>query len=225
VRTRSAAALRTLLTGHQTLYDAAAAAPDAQPISGRGIAWAIKPAGEYWLVRHYRRGGVIAPVLKDRYAAFAGNRAMNELRVSIEAQARGIPTPEVVAAATYPGPLFTRFDIAVDFIDRARDLAQLLFEDRIVAADDIARAAAAIRTSLHYGLVHSDLNLKNILVTKSSAYVLDLDCCTLENGVASQVSAQRVKKRFLRSLMKWESQTGRVVSDEHHRTLEAAFRV
>lgn len=207
------------------MYDAAAAAPDAKPITGRGTAWAIKPDGEYWLVRHYHRGGMVAPLLHDRYAKWAGNRALNELQVSITARARGIPTPQVVAAAAYPGPLFSRFDMAVEFIDHARDLAQLLFEDRIVAADDIARAAAAISTSVRHGLIHPDLNLKNILVTRSNAYVLDLDRCTLEEDRVSAAAADRMRKRFLRSLTKWESQTGRVVSDEYHRALEAAFRV
>jgi aminoglycoside phosphotransferase (APT) family kinase protein len=224
VRTGSAATLRTLLAGHTTLYDAAAKQPDAQPITGRGIAWAIQPGGEYWLVRHYRRGGVAASMLNDRYASFGGDRALHELNVSTRARARGIPTPPVVAALSYPGPLFSRFDIAVEFIDRARDLAQLLFEDRIVSVDDIARAAQAIRTSVSKGLVHPDLNLKNVLVTQAGAWILDLDRCTLADA-ATQSAASHMRQRFKRSLSKWESQTGRVVSDEHHRTLEAAFDV
>jgi hypothetical protein len=224
VRTSSAATLRTLLAGQTTLYDAAARQPEAQPISGRGTAWAIQPGGEYWLVRHYRRGGMVASVLNDRYAAYGGDRALHELHVSTAARARGIPTPQVVAALAYPGPVFSRFDIAVEFIDHARDLAQLLFEDRIVSAEDIARAADAIRTGVSMGLVHPDLNLKNILVTPAGAWILDLDRGTLTDGV-SRSAANRMRKRFKRSLSKWESQTGRMVSDEHHRTLEAAFDV
>ena len=221
VRTRSAAAVRELLEEYPTLYDAAAADPDAKPISGRGLAYAIRLDRDPWLVRHYRRGGMIARVLNDRYAP-TGNRAVDELKASIVARARGIPTPEVVAAICYPTPLYARFDIAVQFIDHSRDLAQLLFEDRVVSARDIGKAAALIRTMIQGGLLHADLNLKNILIAPDRAYVLDLDRCTVVEE-ATRHGTEVMRKRFVRSLAKWESKSGRVVSEAHHKALEAAF--
>lgn len=166
---------------------------------------------------------MIAHVLGDRYAA-GGNRALEELKVSVVARARGIPTPEVVAAIRYPSRMFTRFDIAVGFIPHSRDLAQLLFEERVVAAEEIAKAASLITTVIRAGLLHADLNLKNILIAPDRAYVLDLDRCkVVEEATAHDADVMR--RRFARSMEKWESKTGRVVSEEHHRTLEAAFHV
>jgi 3-deoxy-D-manno-octulosonic acid kinase len=205
------------------LYDAASADSGAKPISGRGIAYAIRLDLDPWLVRHYRRGGMIARVLNDRYAP-TGNRAVAELKASIVARARGIPTPEVVAAICYPTPLYARFDIAVQFIDHSRDLAQVLFEDRVVSARDIGKAAALIRTMIKGGLLHADLNLKNILIAPDRAYVLDLDRCTVVEE-ATRHGAETMRKRFMRSLSKWESKSGRVVSEAHHKTLQAAFHV
>jgi 3-deoxy-D-manno-octulosonic acid kinase len=215
------AAVRELLEQYPTLYEAAAADPDSKPISGRGIAYAIRLNSDPWLVRHYRRGGMIARVLNDRYAP-TGNRAVEELKASVVARARGIPTPEVVAAICYSGPLYSRFDIAVQFIDHSRDLAQLLFEDRVVSTRDIGKAATLIRTMIKGGLLHADLNLKNILIAPDRAYVLDLDRCTVVDE-ATRHGAEAMRKRFARSLAKWESKSGRVVSEAHHRTLEAAF--
>ncbi|MGQ0562161.1 MAG: lipopolysaccharide kinase InaA family protein [Gemmatimonadota bacterium] len=216
--------MRALLNQHQTLYDAAAAFPGARPIAGRGTAYAIRPEGHSWLVRHYRRGGAVARLLADRYVAMAGNRALHELRVSEAARARGLATPAVVAAACYRSGIFARFDIIVGFIDRARDLAQLLFEERIVSAQDVARAASLITDCMRHGLQHPDLNLKNVLLTPTAAYVLDLDGCALtDQRSPAQVHAMR--RRFLRSLEKWQSRTGRVIADTHRRTLEAAFHV
>lgn len=213
-----------MLGRHPTLYAAAAAAPDTKPITGRGTAYAIRHHDEDpWLVRHYHRGGAIARVLKDRYAK-GGNRAVEELKVSVIARARGIPTPEVMAAVCYPSRMFARFDIAVGFIEQSRDLAQMLFEERVVAAEEIAKAASLITTMVQGGLLHADLNLKNILIAPDRAYVLDLDRCkVVEEPTAHDADVMR--RRFVRSLEKWESKTGRVVSEEHHRTLEAAFHV
>lgn len=223
MRTRSVGAVRDLLTRHSTLYDAARNAPDAKPIAGRGTAYAIRHDDDPWLVRHYHRGGAIAQLLNDRYAR-TGNRALDELKVSAVARARGIPTPEVVAAICYPGRWFARFDIAVNFIDHSRDLAQLLFEERLVAAEEIAKAASLITTMVRGGLLHADLNLKNILLAPDRAYVLDLDRCRIVEDPTPH-DANVMRRRFARSMEKWESKTGRIVSEAHHRTLEAAFHV
>lgn len=222
MRARSAAAVRALLNQHASLYDAAAAVPGAEPVAGRGTAWRVTVGDETWLVRHYHRGGAVARLLRDRYAAAGGNRALKELHVSADARARGIPTPEVVAAVSYRDGLFCRFDIAVEYVDHARDLAQLLFEDRITNPEDVQRAATLITTMMRSGLKHADLNLKNLLVTPTDAYIIDLDRCMLVDRLSAG-EIQRMRARFIRSLDKWESRTGRVVHDEHRRTLKAAF--
>ena len=223
VRSPNVDAVRDMLIRHTTLYEAAAAAPDAKPIAGRGTAYAIRFDTDPWLVRHYRRGGLIARVLNDRYAP-GGNRALDELKVSVIARARGIPTPEVVAAICYPSRLYARFDIAVEFIGHSRDMAQLLFEDRVVPPEEINKAAALITTMIQNGLLHADLNLKNILIAPERAYVLDLDRCRIVDEPTAH-DADVMRRRFLRSLEKWESKTGRVVSEGFHHTLEAAFHV
>lgn len=215
--------LRALLESNTSLYDIAARAPGAIPISGRGPAYVAPINGERWLVRHYRRGGAVAALLRDRYLAL-GNRALHELRVGTAARAAGIPTPEVIAAIRYPAGMFARYDIAVAFIDHAKDLAALLFDQDQVPDVQLTKAAVLIHAMIERGLVHADLNLKNILVAPDRAYILDLDRCKLTDGV-SQSEANRMRKRLLRSLEKWQRQTGRFVHDRHRRTLEEAFHV
>ena len=90
--------------------------------------------------------------------------------------------------------------------------------------DAILRAAQLIRIIIRLGLLHRDLNLKNILLARSGAYIVDLDRCTLVDQLTpAQVRAMR--KRFLRSLAKWEKLTGVVVADSIKRTLAEAFGV
>jgi 3-deoxy-D-manno-octulosonic acid kinase len=217
--------VRDLITKSGTLYAAVAALPGAQPVAGRGTAYAIRTRDGAWLVRHYRRGGALAWLLNDRYLRVARGRAVRELNVSAAARAVGIPTPEVVAAVTYTSATFARFDIAVTWIDDAVDLAGLLFARTGRDIDvEIAKAAALIQTLCERGLQHADLNLKNILLAPGGAYVVDLDRCRLISTRLER-NAAAMRQRFVRSLEKWEVRTGLKVATPHLRTLTRAFRV
>lgn len=215
--------MRTLLEKNATLFDAAAAASGAIPVAGRGTAYVVRIEPDAWLVRHYRRGGAIAGLLGDRYFPL-NDRALHELHVSVAARAAGIATPEVVAAVKYGARVFSRFDIAVAYVEHTRDLADVLFGRDQVPDQEVLRAAQLIHGMIRGGLVHADLNLKNILVAPDRAYVIDLDRCRMVSGV-SQSEAKRMRRRLLRSLEKWQSRTGRFVNDRHRRMLEESFYV
>lgn len=165
----------------------------------------------------------MASLLGDRYIAY-GKRALHELRVSVAARTAGIATPEIIAAICYPAGIFSRYDIAVAFIEHSHDLAALLFDHDEVPDVQVIKAAVLIHSMIERGLVHADLNLKNILVAPDRAYILDLDRCKLTDGV-SQTEANRMRRRLLRSLEKWQTKTGRFVHDRHRRIIEEAFYV
>ena len=215
-----AATLRTLLLAAPSLYDVAAQSPGARALSGRGTAYVLTVNDEPWFIRHYRRGGAIAPILGDRYLR-AANRAEHELRVSESARARGIPTPRVFAAIEYPAGIFARYDIAMEFIPDSYDLADALFNQQ-GNAGDVARAAALIRNVVARGMVHADLNLKNILLTSSDAWIIDLDRCSMTPG-RNPGAAHLMRRRFIRSLKKWEALKGREVARAVTAELDAAF--
>lgn len=116
---------------HGTLYDAAAARPDAETFTGRGAAYRMTLAEGDCVVRHYRRGGAVAHVLHDEYLRAGEPRPLRELHASIAARARGVATPEVLAAIVYlAGPLY-RADLATRFVADSRDLASVLFGSAI----------------------------------------------------------------------------------------------
>lgn len=120
-----------LVRVHGTLYDAAAARPDAQVFTGRGAAYRMALAETDCVVRHYRRGGAVAHVLHDEYLRAGEPRPLRELHASIAARARGVATPEVLAAIVYlAGPLY-RADLATRFVAGSRDLASVLFGSAI----------------------------------------------------------------------------------------------
>ena len=55
-------------------------------------------------------------------------RPVHETRVSEEARRRGVPTPRVVAAMTYPQGPYYRADLVTEFVPASTDLVESLFE-------------------------------------------------------------------------------------------------
>jgi tRNA A-37 threonylcarbamoyl transferase component Bud32 len=216
--------LTTLLRQHGTLYEAATQLPQVTRLQGRAVNVVADFGGTAWVVRHYRRGGSVMKALDDRYLRTGSARVLHELQVTEAARERGIPTPEFMAGAWYDHGIFRRCDIATAYIPRSSDLAQIIFEQATARGDAILRAAQLIRIIIRLGLLHRDLNLKNLLLARSGAYIVDLDRCTLVDRLTpKQINAMR--KRFFRSLAKWEKQTGVVVADSIKRTLAEAFSV
>lgn len=162
-------------------------------------------------------------LLGDRYARFAPPRVLNELRTSEAARSRGIATPTIKAGIWYNDLLFRRSDVASTYIPESRDLAALLFENAAEMPDAIAAAQELLRTIVRGGLLHRDLNLKNILVTPARAYVLDLDRCAVMDRL-SETQITTMRDRFFRSLAKWERRTGKTVPQDTVAQLREGFR-
>jgi hypothetical protein len=120
--------------------------------------------------------------------------------------------------------VFRRFDIATAYIPSTRDLAAVLFGDDDVPGRALRDTVKLIRDMLRAGLVHNDLNLKNILIAPDRAYILDLDRCRVEEGVSAG-TAQLMRGRLLRSLAKWEQRLGRSAPAGVREQLGEAFRV
>src|SRR5207253_8194505 len=140
-----------------------------------------------------------------------------ELEITAAASARGVPTPTVIAAAEYAdGPLL-RFDIVFDFVVNAKDLAALIFDH----PESATAAVPAIQSMLRAGLVHADLNLKNILIAGDRALLIDLDKARLEEG-PNRSAALTTQARQMRSLRKFEAKTGRREVDKARWAFERA---
>jgi len=211
---------------------AAARAAGGEPLRGRTTAFALSTPDGEWVVRHYVRGGAVAaPLLGDRYARLGEPRPVREADVSDRVRARGVATPEVRAFAVHPAGLFYRADIATARIPDARDLAErCLGPERGDEGERVAAWRAAgllLRSAFDAGVVHPDLNLRNVLVAGNGSggggdggsggggmrgYLLDLDGAR----VVSRTSPRHVHQmlqRLHRSRFKLERQYG-VTTDE-----------
>lgn len=206
-----------------TLDRAAAAQEGVQPLQGRGRVWRVPeasvPGGTGWVVRHYRRGGSVAAVLGDRYLRVGTPRPFLEHAASQALAEVGVPTPRVVGAAVYPAGLFYRGDLVTEWVPGSRDLADVLFGDDPGEATTAMRATGRLLRLAHdRGMVHPDLNLKNILIVQrdhdAEAMVLDLDRARVRRRTGGEPvpvggrSRRRMIERFWRSCRKWERKRG-----------------
>jgi tRNA A-37 threonylcarbamoyl transferase component Bud32 len=177
-------------------------------------------------VRHARRGGyVIAPLLGDRFLGTP--RFFRELRWSQRLSDAGILTPRVLAGVWQrTGPVH-RADVATERIDGS-DLATLLFAATPPQGEHrraILVAVARLVRQLHdAGIVHPDLQLRNVLVATGAdgpaAALLDVDTCRAAGGAAA---AQRNLRRFYRSWSKWNRERGERLTAGDRRAFEAAY--
>lgn len=143
---------------------------------GRGGVQIIHtPAGE-GVLRHYRRGGMVAKIMGDRYLwrGADATRCFAEFRLLAEIARLGLPGPAPLAARYRKRGLYYRADLITGRIADAQTLAQCLAAGRLDA--ELARAAGALVARFHRaGIWHADLNAHNVLVTKAALYLIDFD--------------------------------------------------
>jgi len=227
--------LAATLAGGTTLHEWAAGHDRIASSAGRGTVHAVPaptlgPDGrERWAVRHYRRGGSVARYLDDRYLAGGDSRPVRELKASAEARKRGVPTPAVMAGATYSAGIFYRADIATELIPDAKSLRHVLFGGSAgpIDAETALHLAGKVVRRLEEALVlHPDVNAGNILLRShlggTEAHVIDLDRC----NVLSQEPGRPyhfMRARLERSLRRLAERHAVELSDGCWRALRDGF--
>ncbi|HET9482826.1 MAG TPA: 3-deoxy-D-manno-octulosonic acid kinase, partial [Xanthomonadales bacterium] len=129
------------------------------------------------VVRHYRRGGLVARLLGDRflYTGARRTRPMREFAVLAHAHAAGLPVPRPVAARYVRRGLYYRADLATAAIEPARTLATLVAHGELDGFD-WAALGRTIRAFHDAGVWHADLNAHNVLRDADGAlWLLDFD--------------------------------------------------
>ena len=196
-------------------------------------------------MRHYHRGGAAARLLGDRYLRLGTPRPVREFRMGRALETLGIPTPRVIGAAVYPAGPFYRGDLVTAYVPDGDDLAAVLFGMEQLPSPEGGVSTAAVRVTtvdpgaamtsagrlvarLHtHGVLHNDLNIKNILVVPepggAAAYILDLDRARLRARLSTRARS-RMLRRFWRSVAKWERRSGRTLEPPVREAFEDAYQ-
>ncbi|HEX7815874.1 3-deoxy-D-manno-octulosonic acid kinase [Dyella sp.] len=171
-----------------------------QPGGRGGVAVVDTPAGPC-VLKHYRRGGMVAAVMGDRYwwTGADRTRGFSELRLLGFIASLGLPGPRAVATRYVRHGLFYTADLLTGRIAQASTLAQCLAQGQLDAA--LATATGELIARFHQaGIWHADLNAHNVLVSKSGLHLIDFD--RGERRVPSMDWQQANLLRLRRSLLK-----------------------
>ncbi|GGY79000.1 3-deoxy-D-manno-octulosonic acid kinase [Marinobacter zhanjiangensis] len=161
-------------------FDPARWGDRAQPVSagGRGSAWFVGTDQGDMVLRHYRRGGLVARVSERNYVytGWRNTRSYREFQLLRELHDQGLPVPEPVAACAnrrwmwyHAAILIRRIPGAVPFPEVGNLHDEALW----------AKVGKTIRRFHNAGLDHVDLNCDNILLKGGDVYLIDLDRCRL----------------------------------------------
>jgi 3-deoxy-D-manno-octulosonic acid kinase len=206
----------------------------AEVAGGRGSVLFLR-AGEHalagsheWVMRHYRRGGLIAKFSADAYGWLGERRTrcFAEWRLLAELRSLELPVPAPVAAYYRRSGLLYRADLITERLPPSQTLAQSLVSGAL--SEQQWRSVGRTIARFHaHGVHHADLNANNILLgadgqaneqTNGQIFVLDFDRGRIEARGAWE---GRVLARLRRSLDKLKLQHDQVVfTDTQWRWLE-----
>jgi 3-deoxy-D-manno-octulosonic acid kinase len=168
---------------------------------GRGTVAFVHDAGRRWVLRHYRRGGLVARFLDDTYlyTGAARTRAHAEFRLLRRLREWGLPVPVPIAARYVRAGLVYRADLITEELPTRLTLARALAAGPLEPAT--WRAVGRCIAGLHgRGVQHADLNAHNLLLgAGGEVYVLDFDRGRIRARGAWE---DRVLERLHRSLAK-----------------------
>jgi 3-deoxy-D-manno-octulosonic acid kinase len=143
---------------------------------GRGSVCALRTDSQEWILRHYRRGGFVARISKDRYfwTGIDTTRSVREWRLLAQLHDRGLPVPAPVAARYVRDGMFYRADLITVRLADARTLTEVIREGALDRA--MWRHIGATVGRFHAaGAHHVDLNANNIMLAGDAVYLIDFD--------------------------------------------------
>lgn len=191
---------------------------------GRGSVFKLDRAGETWVLRHYRRGGIVSKLVHDHYVwlGLERTRAFREFRVLARLHAEGFPVPRPVAARVMrTGPVYVA-DIITQLLVGTRSLSSYLLESGPDSAtwSEIGRV---VRQLHDRGVDHPDLTAHNLLLDpEGRVFVVDFDNTRLRQRGKW---ARRGLERLQRSLRKVALETGTDFDEAGWHALVAGYGV
>lgn len=222
-------AVKSALAESGSLYAWARGRPNRDVFRGRGEVYGVTIGSSRAVVRHARRGGVLAPLLGDRFFGppfFMQPRFVRELDIADRLNRAEVPTPRVLAGVLYPSLLVHRADVATERVD-GTDLYSLFFAPDAPQGErrrQIFEAVGTLVRRLHdASFVHPDLQLRNVLIDGSNgAWLLDVDTCR-RIRVRDEAARRANIARFERSWDKWNALSGRHLMDDDLAAFHATY--
>lgn len=163
------------------------------------------------VLRHYRRGGLIAKLIQDQYfyTSLTQSRPWQEFELTKTLFQQGLPVPRPLAAHIERQGLFYRADLLTERLPNAKPFAEYLdSNNQQKNSDQLWQNVGETIARFHQaGLNHFDLNANNILLDHSGqVWLIDFDRCHFSNSSETQWKEANIQ-RLQRSILKLTRQT------------------
>ncbi|MBK7250936.1 MAG: 3-deoxy-D-manno-octulosonic acid kinase [Gammaproteobacteria bacterium] len=146
-------------------------------VTGRGRTYFLREGKDELVLRHYRRGGLVALALGDRYwfESEARTRPFAEWQLTYHLHRAGLPVAAPVAARYQREGRWYRGDLLTERLPGALSLSARLATGVLPIASWVA-IGRCIRRFHAAGVCHADLNAHNILLDEAGGvYLIDFD--------------------------------------------------
>jgi 3-deoxy-D-manno-octulosonic acid kinase len=191
--------------------------------TGRGTTYFFRHESNEYVLRHYRRGGLIGKLIEDSYLfrGLSRTRAWREFTLLEQMHSLGLPVPEPVAAQVTRHNVMYRGDIIIKRIPNSQDMFSHLCE-----APQPQTTWQAIGTCIRQfhdnNVYHHDLNIHNVMLDGAGKiWLIDFDKCAIH---ASNNWKKANLDRLLRSLHKEQAKQKTFhFSEQNWQTLLSAY--
>ncbi|NNF97058.1 MAG: 3-deoxy-D-manno-octulosonic acid kinase, partial [Halobacteria archaeon] len=159
-------------------------------------------ADKDYVLRHYRRGGMIARVSPDQYVwtGLRRTRAWREWHLLARMQEMGLPVPQPVAVQVVQHGMLYSADIMTRRINHTITLADELGRHALTRGN-WQELGKMIRQFHRRGVWHADLNANNVLLNENKQiFLIDFDrgCLRQPSRHWQQTNLQRLKRSLLK---------------------------
>ncbi|MBD5771565.1 3-deoxy-D-manno-octulosonic acid kinase [Marinomonas colpomeniae] len=147
--------------------------------AGRGEVWFINSLFGQFVIRRYRRGGLVGKFNKSSFL-FTGQektRPWLELSLLEHMNALGLPVPKPIAGSYSVNKGFYQATLLTETIEDAEDLFDII---KSIKRDQIPwqEIGKVVKRFHDNGIYHSDLNCHNIMIdSQNKIWVIDFDKC------------------------------------------------
>ena len=174
---------------------------------GRTTAWFYRYNDSIFVLKHYRRGGLVGKILSDQYlySGLKNTRIYQEFTLLEELQNKGLSAPVPKAAQVRVSGMVYRGDLITEAIAGAQSLCEVC-QSRVLHESEIIVIGQTLAAFHNAGVYHADLNINNILFDdQGKAFLIDFDRGEFRKPDKQwqQSNISRLKRSFDKESQKW----------------------
>ena len=176
---------------------------------GRTTTWFYRHNDSVYVLKHFRRGGLVGKILSDQYlyTGLENTRVLKEFNLLQELRDKGLPAPKPEAAIVRVSGLVYRGSLITEAIPGAESVCEIC-QKQPLSDSQINEISTTLAKFHNAGVFHADLNINNILFDdQGKAHLIDFDRGELKQPDSSwqMNNIARLKRSFEKESGKWQS--------------------